>query len=103
MNEPELVAEWENDGFKLVKSKTVKKDGNEWVLYNVNSPYSTTNYGRHFGMLMVIDGNSGEILAHDMENESHFIDDTPKPLASATEAWFDSHVRAGFGRNVNVS
>ena len=91
MNKQELISMWENDGFKVVKHREVEQEKHLWVLYAVYQPEGTEDYGRHFGMLLVIDKKTSKIIGHDLENQ---FDHSP---SLGLESWFERHVREGIG------
>mgnify|MGYP000085342878 CR=1 FL=1 len=92
----DFIRLWEQDGFKFVKLKEVEKRDLLWMLFSVNCPYSAEEYGRHLGMLLVVDKTTKEILAHDMTNESYWLDpDQPAPPSQYIYDWFERHVREG--------
>jgi len=97
MKYSEFVEMWKQDGFKLVKLKEVEKDKQRWLLFSVNCPYSAEEYGRHLGMLLVVDKRTEEILAHDLTNESYWADpNSPAPPSQYIESWFERHLEEGF-------
>ena len=91
MKRNDLVSMWENDGFKLVKHREVERGKVLWVLYAVYQEEGTEDYGRHFGILMVVDKETSEIVAHDIENQ---FDYSP---SLGLESWFERHVQTGLG------
>jgi len=65
---PEFLKLWTEDGTKLVEHDRRNRNGFLWVLYGVYFPESRVEYGRHLALLMKINSQTNEILAHDMHN-----------------------------------
>jgi hypothetical protein len=59
---------WTEDGTRLVEHDRQVRNGFLWILYGVYFPESTVDYGRHVALLLKIDGQTKEILGHDMHN-----------------------------------
>jgi hypothetical protein len=59
---------WTEDGTRLVEHDRQVRNGFLWILYGVYFPESTVDYGRHVALLLKIDGQTIEILGHDMHN-----------------------------------
>ena len=68
MTLPEFLKLWTEDGTKLVEHDRRNRNGFLWVLYGVYFPESRVEYGRHLALLMKINSQTNEILAHDMHN-----------------------------------
>lgn len=64
--------------------------GATWILYNVTEPHSTSNYGRHYGLYVVLNPK-GQIIAHNMHNTSN---NGGNWLQQVTE-WWERHVKDG--------
>ena len=63
--------------------------GATWILYNVTEPASTSNYGRHYGMYVVLNP-AGQIIAHNIHNTS----DGSNWLQQVNE-WWERHIKEG--------
>ena len=95
----DFVKMWTDDGFRLSKQtqKTIGKQ--KWVLYNVNVPYFASDYGRHMAIIVVIDRETGEILAHDEMNTS--LRNYPNhPWTQVTFEWFETQVAQYGGKPI---
>mgnify|MGYP001574718772 CR=1 FL=1 len=53
----------------LVEIERRQAHGVTWLLYNVTEPNSTTYYGRHYGLYVVVN-STGHIIAHNLHNTS---------------------------------
>jgi hypothetical protein len=87
----EFLKWWEQDNIRLVKHREVEKANHRWILFAVYSAEERLEYGRHFGLLVVVEKRTEEIVAHDMENQ---LDYNP---SLGLESWFERHVREGLG------
>jgi len=77
---------WENDGFQFIELESREQDKLLWKLFHVTSPYMTEDYGRHLVMILVMDKETNEILAHDVQNQDVWPNE---------KEWFERHVRDG--------
>lgn len=90
MNAAEFRAMWEKDGFVFREEDRRVKDDAVWVLYGVTCPYGTSVYGRHLGLMLALQHNTGEVLGHNIKN----ISDGSNWYAQVQE-WWERHVEEG--------
>lgn len=87
----EFLAMWQADGLKFTQEECRVKDTATWLLYAVEEPQSTAEYGRHYG-LMVVHDSQGNIVAHNFKNIRS--SDT-KPWREQIYGWFEEHYAEG--------
>lgn len=83
-----LINLWKNDGFEITEHDRRIQGGLAWVLMTAYSRDFTDEYGRHFGLMVALQGN--EIIAHDFIN----LRNSTNPTRETME-WFEENIRAG--------
>jgi len=53
----------------LVEIDRREAHGATWILFNVTEPDSTTHYGRHYGLYVILNP-AGQIIGHNIHNTS---------------------------------
>jgi hypothetical protein len=67
MNRIEMLRLWHRDGCKLVEhARYTIRNGQIWILYNVNDPQGTKKFGYNFALLIVIDGRTDIIIGSEV-------------------------------------
>ncbi|KKN46054.1 hypothetical protein LCGC14_0676730 [marine sediment metagenome] len=66
MNLRDFRQMWEKDGLHFVEIERRKQGGATWILYNVTEPMSTSEYGRHYGLIVV--EKQRKVVAHNFKN-----------------------------------
>ena len=81
---------WERDGLRFIEEdRRVRADG-IWVLYSVEEPSSTLDYGRHYGLIVVIVDN--QIMAHNFKNISS---NDGMSWRQQVQSWWEEHLIEG--------
>ena len=87
----EFKAMWTSDGLMMVEEENRQVNGYRWLLFAITEPASTNDYGRHYGLLVVVDAEE-KILAHNFRNISS--GDT-RPYRQQVIQWFEEHIAEG--------
>ncbi len=82
---------WEKDNFKFTELGRKKKNGLTWILYSMNIPYHTDEYGRHMGMAVAID-KTKNIMFHDTINMQSYDPNMTANWTQEIQNWFDKVV-----------
>src|SRR3990172_2195157 len=76
---------------QLVEIDRREAHGALWILYNVTEPESTSNYGRHYGLYVVLNP-AGQIIGHNMHNTS---DNQDGNWIKQVKEWWERHLIEG--------
>lgn len=65
----EMIEAWSKEGVTLIEVTREDKDRATWILYKVTEPASTSDYGRHYALILAIN-KAEEVVAHNFHNTS---------------------------------
>lgn len=93
MHLPEFLAMWQQDGTRLIEEdRRAGLEGTTWLLYSVEEPTMTIDYGRHYGLIVVLN-TAGVIIAHNIKNISSA---NATPWRKQVWAWYEEHYKEPF-------
>ncbi len=88
----EFLYQWEKDDFKFRQLGNKKTNEAEWFLYQVTLPYSSMAHGRHTALMLAINPETREVLAHNFKNVHT---ENESLWGKEIYGWWDEHVAEG--------
>lgn len=87
----EMIADWHKEGVSLIEATREQKDGATWILYKVTEPASTSQYGRHYALIVTIN-RKDEVVAHNFHNTSSH---NARGFFEQCQDWWKEHLEEG--------
>lgn len=91
MNLRDFLEDWEGQGVSTIEVERRKQEGGTWILYKVTEIASTTEYGRHYA-LMIVANQAEEVIAHNFHNTSQH---SQRPFMEQAAGWWEEHLAEG--------
>lgn len=90
----EFLHDWEKDDFifKELDRPRITREA-KWYLYGVKLPYSSMEHGCHTALMVAVDPDTLEVLAHNFKNVSGEADYSG--WLHTVRDWWDEHVAEG--------